>query len=51
MLILMCLYEDRRNTTTTLFHDLDDLQGSWVDDENVDKAIESMHQIDEELWV
>ncbi|MBK9260509.1 MAG: hypothetical protein IPM54_11845 [Polyangiaceae bacterium] len=31
-------------------HDLDFLFGSWVDDPEVDKALEEQRQIDPELW-
>ena len=31
-------------------HDLDDLAGTWVEDPAFDKAIESMDQVDPELW-
>ena len=31
-------------------HDLDDLAGSWVTDPALDAALESMDQVDEDLW-
>jgi hypothetical protein len=33
-----------------VYHDLDDLAGTWVDDPEFDKAIEEQHRIDPELW-
>jgi hypothetical protein len=33
-----------------VYHDLDDLAGTWVDDPEFDKAIEDQHRIDPELW-
>jgi len=32
-----------------VYHDLDDLAGTWVDDPEFDKAIEDQHRIDREL--
>ena len=31
-------------------HDLDELAGTWVQDDAFDKAIEAFEAIDEELW-
>lgn len=31
-------------------HDLDDLAGSWVSDPALDAALESMDQVDKDLW-
>jgi hypothetical protein len=33
-----------------VYHDLDDLAGTWIDDPEFDKAIEDQHRIDPELW-
>ena len=33
-----------------LYHDLDDLIGTWVDDPEFDKIIEEMDVIDPEIW-
>ena len=33
-----------------VYHDLDDLAGTWVDDPEFDKAIEEQHRIDPKLW-
>jgi hypothetical protein len=33
-----------------VYHDLDDLAGTWVDDPELDKAIEEQHRVDPELW-
>ncbi len=33
-----------------IYHDLDDLAGTWVNDPEFDKAVEEMDQVDEELW-
>lgn len=33
-----------------VYHDLDDLAGTWVEDPEFDKAIEEQHRIDPELW-
>jgi hypothetical protein len=33
-----------------VYHDLDDLAGTWVDDPEFDKAIEEQHNVDPELW-
>ena len=33
-----------------VYHDLDDLAGTWVDDPEFDKAIEEQHRVDPELW-
>ena len=33
-----------------VYHDLDDLAGTWVDDPEFDKAIEDQHRVDPELW-
>ena len=33
-----------------VYHDLDDLAGTWVQDEEFDKALESMDQVDTDLW-
>jgi hypothetical protein len=33
-----------------VYHDLDDLAGTWVDDPEFDKAIEEQHKVDPELW-
>jgi hypothetical protein len=33
-----------------VYHDLDDLAGTWVDDPEFDKAIAEQHRIDPELW-
>ncbi len=32
-----------------VYHDLDDLAGTWVEDPEFDKAIEEQHRIDPEL--
>lgn len=34
----------------TVYHDLDDLVGTWVDDPQFDAAIEAMDRVDPELW-
>lgn len=36
--------------TTTVYHDLDDLAGRWVDDPGFDEAIQAQDQVDESLW-
>ena len=33
-----------------LYHDLDDLAGTWVNDPEFDKAMIDMDQVDEENW-
>ncbi len=33
-----------------LFHDMDDLAGTWVEDEAFDDAIASFGVVDEDLW-
>lgn len=33
-----------------IYHDLDDLAGTWVADLEFDKAIEEQHRVDPELW-
>lgn len=33
-----------------VFHDLDELAGSWVEDEAFDEAIKAFEAVDEELW-
>lgn len=33
-----------------VFHDLDSLAGSWVDDEDFDTAVAVFEQVDEDLW-
>ena len=33
-----------------VYHDLDDLIGTWVEDPAFDEAIEYFEQIDEDLW-
>ena len=33
-----------------VFHDLDALAGSWVEDKAFDQAIDAFEQVDEELW-
>ena len=33
-----------------VYHDLDDLAGTWVDDPDFDRAIEEQHRVDPELW-
>ncbi len=35
---------------TAVFHDLDDLVGTWVNDPAFDQAIQEQDQVDEELW-
>ncbi len=35
---------------TAVFHDLDDLAGTWVNDPAFDQAIKAQEQVDEELW-
>jgi hypothetical protein len=34
----------------TVYHDLDDLVGTWVDDPQFDAVIEAMNRVDPELW-
>jgi hypothetical protein len=33
-----------------VFHDLDSLAGSWVEDAAFDKAVSAFEQVDEDLW-
>lgn len=33
-----------------VFHDLDDLAGTWVSDPAFDEAMNAQDQVDEELW-
>jgi hypothetical protein len=33
-----------------VYHDLDDLAGTWVHDPEFDKAIEEQHRVEPELW-
>lgn len=33
-----------------VFHDLDSVAGSWVEDPDFDTAVQSFEQIDKELW-
>ena len=32
------------------YHDMDDLSGTWVADPDIDAALASFNEIDEELW-
>jgi len=32
------------------YHDLDDLIGTWVQDDEYDKAMAEMDRVDEEMW-
>ena len=32
------------------YHDLDDLAGTWIQDEDFDRAMKDMNRIDEDLW-
>ena len=32
------------------FHDMDDLAGTWVEDEEFDAALAAFEVVDEELW-
>ncbi len=34
-----------------VFHDLDALAGSWVEDEAFDQAMDAFEQVDQELWI
>ena len=34
----------------TLYHDLDDLAGTWVDDPAFDAALREMDSVDPDLW-
>ena len=33
-----------------VYHDMDDLAGTWVKDENTEAVLEEFDSIDEELW-
>jgi hypothetical protein len=33
-----------------VFHDLDDLAGTWVEDEEFDRAMDEQDRVDEDLW-
>ena len=33
-----------------VYHDLDDLAGTWVHDPEFDRAIEEQHRVEPELW-
>ncbi len=33
-----------------LHHDLDELAGTWQESHEVDEALDSMRQIDQEIW-
>jgi len=33
-----------------VYHDLDDLAGTWVRDEEFDRAVAEMDRVDPELW-
>ncbi|MBN2716434.1 MAG: hypothetical protein JXX14_11305 [Deltaproteobacteria bacterium] len=33
-----------------IFHDMDDLAGTWVEDDDFDKGIKSFESIDQDLW-
>lgn len=35
---------------TQTYHDLDELAGTWIQDDEFDRAIEAMDQVDLELW-
>ena len=37
-------------TEPVIHHDLDDLAGTWVQDDGFDRAMAEMDQIDPELW-
>jgi hypothetical protein len=37
-------------TENELFHDMDDLAGTWVDDTGFDEAVEAFNAVDENLW-
>ena len=34
----------------TVYHDLDHIAGTWVEDEDFDAAIEAQDRVDESLW-
>lgn len=34
----------------TIYHDLDDLAGTWEEDSHFDEAIQLQHRIDSDLW-
>ena len=35
---------------TMEYHDMDDLAGTWVEDPDIDAALASFNEIDEDLW-
>lgn len=35
---------------TLAFHDLDDLAGTWIQDEAFDRAMEEQDRVDPDLW-
>lgn len=37
-------------STPLLFHDLDELAGTWTEDPEFDRAIEDQRKVDPELW-
>ena len=38
------------NDAPAVFHDLDDLAGTWVEDDEFDRAMEAFEVVDEDLW-
>lgn len=34
-----------------IFHDMDDLVGTWVNDPEFDRAMEAFESIDKKLWL
>ena len=41
---------DAKLRELAVFHDLDSLAGSWVEDKAFDQAVGAFEQVDEDLW-
>jgi hypothetical protein len=49
--IIECLIKSLNlSGETVIYHDLDDLAGTWHKDAEFDRAINDMHAIDPEIW-
>jgi hypothetical protein len=35
---------------TVVSHDMDDLAGTWIEDEEFDRAVAAFEMVDEDLW-
>jgi hypothetical protein len=48
--LVEALKKDVDDNINPIYHDLDPIIGSWVDDEEFDSAIADQDQIDESIW-